>query len=49
MSYYVIMYNYGQFTKLTVYSTSLDLTSLSNKGFFFNEQEHVLYDTDQCN
>lgn len=34
MSYYVITYSYGQFSKLTVYSTSLDLTSLFNKGFF---------------
>ena len=48
-SYYVIMYSYGQFSKLTVYSISLDQRSLFNIGifeFFFwilNDQEHFLH------
>ena len=49
MCYYVIMYSYGQFSKLTVYSTRLNLTSLSNKRLFLNDQEPFVYDTDQCN
>ena len=32
--FYAIMYSYGQFSKLNLYSISLDLTSLFNKGFF---------------
>ena len=34
MSYYVIMYIYGQFSKLTVYSTSLDLTRPNRSTFY---------------
>ena len=51
MSYYVIIYSYGQFSKLTVYSTSLDQGSLFNRRFFFwflNDQVRFLDDTDQC-